>query len=36
MLIQEIKKTNIKCLITGNDFLETKNVIENMELIAHT
>ena len=28
MLIQEIKKTNIKCLIIGYDFLETKNVIE--------
>ena len=29
MLIREIKKTNIKCLIIGYDFLETKNVIEN-------
>ena len=29
MLIQEIKKkTDIKCLIIGYDFLETKNVIE--------
>ena len=28
MLIQELKKTDIKCLIIGYDFLETKNVIE--------
>ena len=28
MLIQEMKKANIKCLIIGYDFLEIKNVIE--------